>query len=156
MDSSDRQSRNDYVSALNPDPRRGRAQFSPHRVLPPLGGGLKVEAQPRYFECNPASSIEQRLPYTTYLPSKPLCFRRLDLLELRKRVSHEMRDFDISRLKDVYTTLAGFDPHLRGYVKFEHLQKELLEKYNVRRQKEFNLRWYGCSSVFACVFCSPN
>ena len=155
MDSQDRQSRNDYVSALNPDPRRGRAQFSPHRVLPPLGGGLKVEAQPRYFECDPASSIEQRLPYTTYLPSKPLCFRKLDLLELRKRVAQELRDFDISRLKDVYTALAGFDRHLLGYIEFKHLQNELLEKYNVRQKNKNILHQQYMYSVRLYFFCSP-
>ena len=41
-----------------------------------------------------------------------------------------MRDFDSSKLKDVYMTLTGFDRHLLGYVTFEELNETLM-KYRV-------------------------
>ena len=135
MSSDSRRSRLDYSKDLNPDPRRGRAQFSPHRVLPPVGGqprGLGGGyTQPTQYPSDPTSDLEQKLPLTTYLPTRAITFRKMELLELKKRVCEEMRDFDLHRLKDVYMTLTGFDNHLQGYVTFEQL-KESLTKYRVR------------------------
>ena len=82
------------------------------------------------YETNPTSALEQKLPLSTYLPNRPITFRKLELLELKKRVCDEMRDFDSSKLKDVYMTLTGFDRHLLGYVTFEELNETLM-KYRV-------------------------
>ena len=82
------------------------------------------------YDTDPTSTLEQKLPLTTYLPNKPITFRKLELLELKRRVCDEMRDFDLSKLKDVYMTLTGFDRHLFGYVTFEDLNETLI-KYRV-------------------------
>ena len=72
-----------------------------------------------------------------YIPLTALRLSPEQELELRRRVAHDLRGFDLNKLKDIYLQLTAFDAQISGFIDFRHVE-ETFSKYKVPVQFFFD------------------
>ena len=68
-----------------------------------------------------------------YIPSTALKLTPEQELELRKRVAHNLKGFDVNKLKDIYLQLTSYDAQISGFVDFRYIE-ETFSKYRVNKK----------------------